>query len=408
MPLLQPAMPKPSLPQYLYSLLTSLLALLTGRLLPTLHVPKTDLSTKTALITGSNSGIGLRIARDLLREHGIGKVYLACRNLDKAAKAARELVAELSTSDDDVAAKTKRVECLVLDTSSLVSVRAFAEEWTENRGDERIDIVIHNTGIGSATGDPITKEGLPMIYVTNFLGSFLLTFLMEGFLGEGARVILTSSTGHFGGRFSRDFRLKGEGQGKGGVVEEGWHTPPPRAGKGSILWSLMGRSGHGRKKDMNSAQYANSKAMQVAFAKLLQQHFDRQFLSQGNSKDVRKTAHAFSPGFTSTPIFDKVTPQAFFTDPLFWMLRFSSGVLATDVGQGAATGVWLASTADEGVVGRVGGGERGGGAGGGYLDRMRRKVSAVDYFYGEGEGKGEEMLERFWVRWERDAEVEWR
>lgn len=39
--------------------------LMFGRLLPNLHVPDTDLSNKTAIITGGNSGIGHQIAPEL-------------------------------------------------------------------------------------------------------------------------------------------------------------------------------------------------------------------------------------------------------------------------------------------------------------------------------------------------------
>ena len=37
----------------------SLLGVACGRLYPTLHLPATDLTGKTAVVTGANSGIGL-------------------------------------------------------------------------------------------------------------------------------------------------------------------------------------------------------------------------------------------------------------------------------------------------------------------------------------------------------------
>ena len=61
--------------------------------------------------------------------------------------------------------------------------------------------------------------------------------------------------------------------------------------------------------------------------------------------------------------------------------------------QGALTGVWLASTHDAEVVGQ--------GRGGGYWDRLTRRVSKMDLL-------SQEMLDRLWVRWEADAGVEWR
>ena len=68
-------------------------------------------------------------------------------------------------------------------------------------------------------------------------------------------------------------------------------------------------------------------------------------------------------------------------------------VLAVDVSQGAATGVWLACTNDEAVGGQ--------GMGGGYWYRMTRRLSNIDMMT-------KETVERFWVRWEADAGVQWR
>lgn len=48
-----------------------------------------DLRGKTAIVTGANSGIGLEIARKLT--HMGCHVVLACRDLDKAAEAKKQL-----------------------------------------------------------------------------------------------------------------------------------------------------------------------------------------------------------------------------------------------------------------------------------------------------------------------------
>ena len=67
--------------------------------------------------------------------------------------------------------------------------------------------------------------------------------------------------------------------------------------------------------------------------------------------------------------------------------------LATDVSQGAATGVWLATTRDKVIAGV--------GIDGGYWESMTRRATMVDLM-------GTEMLERFWIRWEADAGISWR
>ena len=49
---------------------------------------------KTVLITGANVGIGKDIARQLASRPEIARIYLACRNQDRAATAKADLEAE--------------------------------------------------------------------------------------------------------------------------------------------------------------------------------------------------------------------------------------------------------------------------------------------------------------------------
>ena len=48
---------------------------------------------KTALITGANAGIGKEVARQLALRPEIARIYLACRNQDRATTAKAELEA---------------------------------------------------------------------------------------------------------------------------------------------------------------------------------------------------------------------------------------------------------------------------------------------------------------------------
>lgn len=74
---------------FLWELLLGFLNLAIGRLLPRLHVPKTDLTNKVAIITGGNSGIGFQIALELACQ-GV-TVHLACRNASKADNEVSEI-----------------------------------------------------------------------------------------------------------------------------------------------------------------------------------------------------------------------------------------------------------------------------------------------------------------------------
>ena len=48
----------------------------------------------SVLITGANAGLGREAARQLAARNGIEKIYLACRNLEKAEAAKTALEAE--------------------------------------------------------------------------------------------------------------------------------------------------------------------------------------------------------------------------------------------------------------------------------------------------------------------------
>ena len=336
-----------------------------GRLYPNLKVPDADLGGKTAIITGGNSGIGLQIALELAKRGA--NVYLACRNASKAEDAVAEIASQVPSASG-------RVKPLSLDTSSLDSVRAFAQEWGRHADDSKtIDLLYHNAGTGSApVGHEFTTDGFPFIYATNFLGSFLMTYLLEDHLAPDARIIFTSSTGQYSGTFLPDFSLERTET----RTEPGFHVPPSAVKPG--------------KETAGAAYYVNSKTMQVAFARLLHERFERK-ANEAGAKN-RRLVHSFTPGFTMTPIFSKVTVRSILEDPAWWVLRVTT-VLATHVGQGAATGVWLGVTQDEDVGG--------GGKGSGYWDRMSRMVSKVDIM-------DRETVERLWIRWEADAGVEWR
>jgi NAD(P)-dependent dehydrogenase (short-subunit alcohol dehydrogenase family) len=142
-----------------------------------------SLEDKVALITGSNSGLGLQTALILAAKGAL--VVLACRNEAKAAGAAGRLRS----------AGGRDPEVLELDLASLASVRRSASEMRDRHG--RLDILVNNAGL-MATDPAHTEDGFEMQFGVNHLGHFALTALLAPLLlaAPASRVVTVSSLAH--------------------------------------------------------------------------------------------------------------------------------------------------------------------------------------------------------------------
>jgi len=151
-----------------------------------------DLSGKTIVVTGGNSGIGYEAAIQFARKRA--RVVLACRNMDKAHAAAERIAA---------LAPGAPVEAMALDLSSLASVRGFADAF---KGRNRmLHVLCNNAGV-MALPYCRTADGFEMQFGTNHLGHFALTGLLLDRLlaADGARVVTVSSSAHRMGQIRFD------------------------------------------------------------------------------------------------------------------------------------------------------------------------------------------------------------
>lgn len=141
-----------------------------------------DLSGKTMLITGGNSGIGFEAAKILASKNA--DVVIACRNEAKGKQALAKLV-NLGEG---------RCELLTLDLADSASIRAAAKEAGERFG--AIYALINNAGV-MQTPKQKTADGFEMQLGVNHLGHFLWTALMMGQVdGRGGRVVTIASIAH--------------------------------------------------------------------------------------------------------------------------------------------------------------------------------------------------------------------
>ena len=139
-----------------------------------------DLTGRSAVVTGANSGIGRVAAAELARAGAA--VTLAVRDTGKGQAAAARM--------------TGRVAVRALDLADLSSVRAFAEA-TEGP----VDILVDNAGV-MATPMRRTADGFEMQIGTNHLGHFALTNLLLPLVTD--RVVVVSSGLHRSGRIDLD------------------------------------------------------------------------------------------------------------------------------------------------------------------------------------------------------------
>jgi len=138
-----------------------------------------NLSGKTIVVTGVNSGLGYETLR-VLASRG-AHVIAAARSLDKAKSAC-----------DSVEGSTTPVVC---ELSDLDSVNNCAQ--TLLAMDIAIDAVICNAGI-MALADLQLIDGLEKQFFCNHLAHFLLLYQLQPALkrSESARIVMLSSEGH--------------------------------------------------------------------------------------------------------------------------------------------------------------------------------------------------------------------
>ncbi|WP_247548463.1 SDR family oxidoreductase [Ralstonia pseudosolanacearum] len=143
-----------------------------------------DLSGKTFIVTGGNSGIGLVTVEQLAKQGA--KVVLACRRLEEGERMRTAIAARGTRGTIEVAA---------LDLANLASVRAFAASFIATH--RELHGLVNNAGIMNTPAGK-TKDGFESQFGTNHLGHFLLTELLLDVLRATApsRIVILSSCYH--------------------------------------------------------------------------------------------------------------------------------------------------------------------------------------------------------------------
>jgi NAD(P)-dependent dehydrogenase (short-subunit alcohol dehydrogenase family) len=146
-----------------------------------------DLSGKTIIVTGGNSGLGYESVKAFAGKGA--EVILGSRSMEKGEQARKEIRAEVPDA---------KIHVMQLDLGELDSIRAFATEFIKKF--KKLNVLLNNAGI-MMTPYFKTKDGFEGQFGTNHLGHFALTGLLMDLIQStpGARIVNVSSGAHRNG-----------------------------------------------------------------------------------------------------------------------------------------------------------------------------------------------------------------
>lgn len=142
-------------------------------------------STKTVLITGANSGIGLEAAAQFAKD-GFGTVILATRTIEKGETARAELVNRLGIDVFDI---------VTIDVAEAQSARAAAKTLTAK--DLQIDVLVLNAAMNNGDTPAFNSDGVEMAFASTLFGHHILTMdlINNNKLAKNANIIIAGSEG---------------------------------------------------------------------------------------------------------------------------------------------------------------------------------------------------------------------
>ena len=133
---------------------------------PQWPAPNTSLSGATAIVSGSNTGLGYEAAQQLLGLE-LSHLIMAVRSLDRGEAAAARLRQQYPKAS---------IEVWQLDMSAYDSIQAFAARVASQLS--RLDIVILNAGVIGLTFKKTESTGHGELLQVNYLSTVLLAILL--------------------------------------------------------------------------------------------------------------------------------------------------------------------------------------------------------------------------------------
>lgn len=235
----------------------------------------TSLAGQTAIVTGSNIGIGLESVRIFL-DYGLSHVILAVRSVEKGERAAAPLRKAHSKA---------KIEVWSLDMLSYESIQRFVQSCATL---QRLDIVILNAAVGEPEFKISPSTGHEQAFQVNYLSTALLATLMVPVLrtknppGRPGRLSIVSS----GLALMANFAQRDA-------------VPLFPALDDATGWNLMAASD----------RYNSTKTMVLMLVLKLSTYF--------KAEDV--IINAVDPGYTAGTGLDRNSPRVI--RPILWLLK---------------------------------------------------------------------------------------
>lgn len=245
------------------------------------EIASPDDRSRTIIITGANSGLGLEAAKQLVRLGVVSRLILACRSMDRGRKARDFVLAAEGESQSNVA-----VDVWVLDMSSRSSIRAFAERAGQELN--RIDAIILNAGVDLMRYEKVSEEdgGYELSIMVNVVGTVVLAVLMVPILRAKAlpqsppRVTIVGSSV----QFAVDYQL---------VVDAATNE----RGEGVLGW--LSDESRWRDKITKDRYFLTKGLLQMAVRQLARRVADGE-----KGRQTRKTIiNCVNPGWCRTDLF---------------------------------------------------------------------------------------------------------
>ncbi|KAK0434634.1 hypothetical protein EV421DRAFT_1330211 [Armillaria borealis] len=301
-------------------------------------VVKVDLSGKTVIVVGANTGLGFQATKHFATMNP-GRLILACRSEERGQAALERL-----TNETDC----QKAELWLVDLSRFSSVTAFANKFEADGG--RLDILVLNAGVIPDWEYRTTVDGWESSLQINDIASPLLALrLLPRMLHTAEehnttpRICIVASDVHY------------------------WANLPKTVTDGDILATLSSKE-YCTPSNMQSDRYNVTKLLNVFFTRSLQSRLPESII-----------VNSINPGFCESELRRSITGS--------WYMAFAEWTMVKLLGYSTEEGsrqlVWAA----------VGGGEHEKRLRGGYVS-FSDIVEVSDYAISE---TGLEAQEKIWA-----------